>query len=104
MKKFKGIMIHETSSDAGKSFIITGLCRVLSDMGYKVAPFKSQNIFHNDLFRNRWLNMVREKAGLPLRDKVDTTEVKERSFAKLAGACKKYLDMDAILKMMNHPV
>jgi adenosylcobyric acid synthase len=62
------------------------------------------NIFHNDTFRNRWLNMVREKAGLPLRKRVNTTEVKERSFAKLAEACKKHLDMDAILKMMNHPV
>ena len=62
------------------------------------------NIFHNDTFRNRWLNMVREKAGLPLRDSVDTTDIKEWSFDKLAEACKKHLDMNAIVKIINNPV
>ena len=62
------------------------------------------NIFHNDLFRNRWLNLVREKAGLPLQECVDTTETKERSFVRLAEACKEHLDMEAILKMMEQPV
>ena len=34
----KGIMIQGCTSDAGKSYIATGLCRVLKDMGYKVSP------------------------------------------------------------------
>ncbi|HEX2985808.1 MAG TPA: cobyric acid synthase [Caproiciproducens sp.] len=62
------------------------------------------NIFHNDLFRNRWLNMVREKAGFPLRKPVDTTGSKELSFKKLADACRKYLNIDAILKMSENPI
>ncbi len=62
------------------------------------------NIFHNDRFRNEWLNMVRERAGLPKREMVDTEGNKERSFAKLADACRKYLDMDAILRLMNQKV
>lgn len=43
----QGIMIQGCSSDAGKSYIATALCRVLADMGYKVSPFKSQNMANN---------------------------------------------------------
>ena len=55
----KAIMVLGTTSDAGKSFVAAALCRIFAQDGYKVAPFKSQNMALNSYITAEGLEMGR---------------------------------------------
>ncbi|WP_326909640.1 cobyric acid synthase [Sedimentibacter sp. MB31-C6] len=55
----KVIMIQGTTSNAGKSLITAALCRIFKEDGYRVAPFKSQNMALNSYITKDKLEMGR---------------------------------------------
>ena len=55
----KSIMIQGTMSSAGKSLLVTALCRILKQDGFKVAPFKSQNMALNSFITEDGYEMGR---------------------------------------------
>lgn len=74
-KQTPSIMFQGTCSDAGKSILTTALCRIMFQDGFKIAPFKAQNMS---------LNSFVTLQG----DEMGRAQVVQAQAAKLAPDCR----------------
>lgn len=81
----KVIMVQGTMSNAGKSLVSAGLCRIFKQDGYRVCPFKSQNMALNSYITSEGLEMGRaqvmqaEAAGIEPSVKMNPILLKPNS-------------------------
>lgn len=92
------LMIQGTASSVGKSLICTAMCRILSQDGFNVAPFKSQNMALNSFVTRDGYEMGRaqvmqaEAAGLEPRVEMNPVLLKPNS------------DLDSQVVVMGKPL
>ena len=77
-------MIQGTSSGAGKTILVTALCRIFSELGYTVSPFKSQNM-SNFSYVAKNFEISRAQAIQALASRTDITPLQNPILLKPLG-------------------
>jgi adenosylcobyric acid synthase len=73
-----------TMSDAGKSTIAAGICRVVSNAGFRPAPFKAQNMSNNA--HPAWIPPPSEAASFPSNEKKEMETTSTSSYGEIGVA------------------
>jgi adenosylcobyric acid synthase len=58
------------------------------------------HLFHNDGFRNHWLDKIRKRKGLPSRESISLHSLKDKRYDDLAELVKENLDWDQLKRVM----
>ncbi len=98
------IMIQGTGSSVGKSLLVTALCRIFRQDGYRVAPFKAQNMSSTTAVTPEGLEIARTQAiqagacGLEPEVRMNPVLLKPAPGGKMEviAAGKRYGRMDAL--------
>jgi adenosylcobyric acid synthase len=70
-RKTQALMIQGTGSNAGKSILVTALCRIMLQDGWRIAPFKAQNMSLNSYVTSNGGEMGRAQVVQAQAAKID---------------------------------
>ena len=78
-------------------FELNGKAEGAADAELRSAGSYLHNAFHNDCFRNVWLNRIRRAKGLPEREPFDSSKAKNEAYDAMAASFLKNIDMEYLL-------